>query len=64
MRGGAQRDDGPAGVGVVDDLFHLRVGQFQPAREQDHEIGVAQRFQAGDVVDGVGVDPAGLPDSR
>ena len=61
MRGSAQGDDGPAGLGIVDDLFHLLVGQFQPACEQDYQICVAQRFQARDVVDGVGVDPARLP---
>ena len=51
-----QRDNGPPGVGVVNDLLHLGVGQFTKAGEEHHEIGVGQGIQAGNVVQGGGVD--------
>src|SRR5262245_44923617 len=56
MSGGTQSDNRPAGVRIIDDLFHLLVRQFQPAREQHHEIRAAQCFKARNIVDRVGVD--------
>jgi hypothetical protein len=60
VRCGPQAHDGPAGIGVIDDLFHLAVRQFQKAREQDHQIGFSQRFKTWDVFRGGWIDRARL----
>ena len=37
-------DHGPAGIRVIDDLFHLVVRQLDPSRKQHHQVGCAQGF--------------------
>jgi hypothetical protein len=64
MRGSPQRDNRPAGVRIIDDLFHLLVRQFQPASEEDHKIRAAQRLDARNIVDRVGVYLSGLAIDR
>lgn len=57
--GGAEPDDGTAAVEVVDEVLHLLVGPVLEAGVDDHEIGVIEDFNAGDV--GVtGIDVAVL----
>jgi len=53
--GGADTEDGFAGIDEVDEVFHVRVGQFPESEEQDEHIGLIEGGQAGDVglVDGV-----------
>ena len=60
VRRRAHADDRPARLDVIDDVLHLVVGQVAKAREDDHQVGRLQGFQAGDVVVAVGVDRAVL----
>ncbi len=58
MRGRPQADDGPAGLHVFDNVLHLLIRQLSKAREDGHQIGGPQCFQAGNIVSLVGIDRA------
>ena len=60
MGTGADRHHRPPRLGVIDDAFHLIVGQVAKPQTQHHDIGVVEHSQTGNVLDVVRVDLAGL----
>ena len=54
VRGRSQSDDRLAGIDVIDDVFHLVVGQVAEPRHDDHQVGIVERLGAGNVAGGVG----------
>ena len=60
VRRGPQPHNRPAGIRVVDDLLHLVIRQFQIAREEDHQIRLAQRFETRNVVHRRRINRAGF----
>ena len=60
VRGCSHADDGPAGVGVINDEFHLVIGELAKAGEKDHEVGFLEGFETGDVIDSLGVNLSGF----
>jgi hypothetical protein len=61
---GAHADDGLARFDVVHDVLHLLVRQIAEAREDHHQIGGFERFQAGNVVILIRIDGSILPVDR
>ncbi len=47
---------GPTRLDVIDHFLHLLVGQVAEARGDDHQVGRAQCFEAGNVVGSLRVD--------
>jgi len=58
MRGRAQRDDRPARFGVVDNVFHLLVGQLAKAQEEHHQVRRVEGIEPRDIVERHRVDLA------
>ena len=57
---GSHADHRPAGLEVGVDVRHLFVGQIAEAGADEHQVGVCQRLEAGDVAAVVGIDDAAL----
>ena len=58
MCGGAHSDQGPTALRILYDLLHLVVRKIAPPDQQDHQIRLLQRFQAGNIVGHIGADRA------
>ena len=59
MGGGAEADDGFAGLHEVGDVLRLCVRQDAPAGEENHHVGGLQGLQSGNIVTNAGIDDAG-----
>ena len=58
MRAGAQTNDRLAGIDVVDEVLHLRLGQIAEPEQHDAQVRRVERLHAGNVVDGDRIDQA------
>src|ERR1700748_3452097 len=58
MGGGAQTYNRFAGVNVIDNVLHLVVGQIAKTSQDHQQIGRVERFQAGNIVQLIGIDRA------
>ena len=49
-------DNSPAGFHVVHDVLHLRIGKVAESDQHDHQIGVVQGLEPGNVGVQIGLD--------
>ena len=59
VRRGAQAHHGATRFEVVVDQLHLGVGQVSEARGYDHEVGIGEGLEPGDILEVVRVDDTG-----
>jgi hypothetical protein len=56
MRGCPQPDNRAPRLDVVHHMFHLLIGEATKASEDDHQVGIVECFEAGDIVVPVRID--------
>src|SRR5438874_55713 len=56
MSGRSHADNGPTRLDIIDNMFHLIIGQLAKASENNHEVRGLKRLQAGDIISHVRVN--------